>query len=100
MQTDRNSDLVFCGEYVNQLDLPPYTLSSTNTSGFVAKITDYYIDRGDVSSGPYCAGDTFLVPYVQYGVYDSSNYFIAELSDEHGNFDGGEKELGRLKSIK
>jgi gliding motility-associated-like protein len=100
MQVDLNSDLIYCGSYGNDsLFLNPFTLPfSQGSSGFIAKITDYSITRGEVSSGPYCAGDTFLVPYTKMGEYDTANFFIAELSDENGNFEGGERELGRIKA--
>ena len=65
---------------------------------FVAKISDYAIYRGQVSSGPYCAGDTLKVPYTKQGVYNIGNEFIAQLSDSAGNFDGDERELGRSKT--
>ncbi|MCO5254080.1 MAG: gliding motility-associated C-terminal domain-containing protein [Bacteroidetes bacterium] len=101
MSPNSRSELVYCGSYNGQLELDPFILNSHNsqrTSGFLAKITDYSITRGEVLSGPYCAGDTFLVPYSKMGNYDTANYFIAELSDENGNFEGGERELGRIKS--
>lgn len=62
------------------------------------KLGDYAIYRGDVYPGPYCAGDTIRIPYTLLGPYDTANVFIAQLSDENGNFTGGERELGRLKS--
>jgi hypothetical protein len=68
-------------------------------SSFHTKITDYSITRGAVSSGPYCAGDSILVPFSIIGTFDSANQFIAELSDEFGNFHGTQKELGRKSSI-
>ena len=66
---------------------------------FVTKLTDYSITRGKVSSGPYCAGDTIKIPYTKFGVFDSTNVFVAQLSDENGNFDKS-IELGRFKSNK
>jgi gliding motility-associated-like protein len=101
IQVDLNSDLVYCGTYQSDtLELPPFVLPFTNgISGFLAKIADYSITRGEVSSGPYCAGDTFLVPYTKMGEYDTANFFIAELSDENGNFEGGQRELGRIKAV-
>lgn len=65
-------------------------------SAFVAKIIDITITRGYVRSGPYCAGDTIKVPYTTTGPFENGNEFIAELSDENGNFTGGERELGRV----
>jgi PKD repeat protein len=72
--------------------------SLLQTNAFITKITDYDITRGQIKSGPYCAGDTIWVPYTHIGTFDTSNVFIAELSDEFGNFDGGHRELGRLKT--
>ncbi len=65
-------------------------------SAFVGKIVDITITRGYVRSGPYCAGDTLKVPYTTTGPFEYGNEFIAELSDENGNFTGGERELGRV----
>jgi gliding motility-associated-like protein len=67
---------------------------------FVLKIRDQSIIRGEVSKGPYCAGDTFVVPYTAKGVYESNNQFIAQLSNEDGSFDDTTKifELGRITS--
>lgn len=64
---------------------------------FITKITDYSITRGRVISGPYCAGDTIKIPYTKFGIFDTANVFIAQLSDENGDFDK-HFELGRLKS--
>ncbi len=83
-----------------------YTDSSKKYKGvytydaWLTKVTDYYITRGKVGAGPYCAGDTIQVPYSKKGNFDTSNYFIAELSDELGNFETGYRELGRLKTNK
>jgi gliding motility-associated-like protein len=62
---------------------------------FVAKIAPNGIFRGYVNPNPYCAGDTILIPYTKIGNYEPGNQFIAQLSDSAGNFDGGERELGR-----
>lgn len=61
-------------------------------------IKDIEIHRGFVSSGPYCAGDSLNIPFAVNGTFDTSNQFIAQISDEHGNFSGSERELGRIKS--
>lgn len=66
----------------------------------IFKLSDFSITRGFVHPGPYCAGDTFDIPYTIKGYFDTANIFIAQLSDEDGNFSGGEKELGRLKTNK
>ena len=76
------------------------TLKPKLMGAFITKITDYSITRGKVSSGPYCAGDTIKVPYKLVGKFDTNNVFIAELSNEQGNFEGGGRELGQLKSNK
>ena len=73
---------------------------STSYKNFITKITNYSIDRGRVYRGPYCAGDTIKVPYDLEGDFDKSNVVIAELSDEYGNFNGNQHELGRIKSYK
>ncbi len=62
------------------------------------KIRDIEIYRGYVKSGPYCAGDTIKIPYTKDGDFNSGNQFIAQLSDEEGNFTGKKRELGRLTS--
>jgi gliding motility-associated-like protein len=98
MQVTELGELIYCGSYQDSVDFEPFALSAANLSGFVAKFMDYAITRGPVSAGPYCAGDSILVPYTKMGDFDTANWFIAELSDEHGNFEGGHRELGRLKS--
>jgi hypothetical protein len=99
--SDNNSNLVYTGRYSSHVKLPPYSLTgSAFGSGYIAKTYDYKIVRGDVKKGPYCSGDTILVPYTKIGVFDSSNHFVAELSDEYGNFNGNERELGRVKTNK
>ena len=99
MQIDTSGHLIYCGNYLQSLILDPFSLpNAPRISSFITKITDYSITRGDVSAGPYCAGDTFLVPYTKLGEYDTANFFIAELSDENGRFEGGERELGKLKA--
>src|SRR5690606_34188733 len=50
--------------------------------------------------GPYCAGDTFYIPYTTQGVFSDTNTFIAELSDENGEFIGRERTLVSLKTNK
>lgn len=92
-------DMVYSGEYTFSLTLAPFTLPTLSGGGrsFMARTFDYSITRGDVLSGPYCAGDTILIPYERAGDFDTANTFIAELSDENGEFFGGQRELGRLK---
>lgn len=62
------------------------------------KLGDFYIHRGPVSYGPYCAGDSFEIPFRTVGTFNSGNEFIAELSDENGFFSGNQRELGRIKA--
>ncbi len=66
--------------------------------GWIAKLSDNSIFRGKVNKGPYCAGDSIRVNYTKTGTFDTSNYFIAQLSDEFGRFDSLYYELGRIKS--
>ncbi|MEX0968669.1 MAG: gliding motility-associated C-terminal domain-containing protein [Bacteroidia bacterium] len=100
MGTDDFSNLYFSGSWLNDtITFGNYSAASTHSyDGFIGKTFDYGIFRGEVSSGPYCAGDTIEVPYTIHGNYGDSNYFVAEISDEFGNFTGGERELGRIKS--
>lgn len=95
-----NGDVVYYGQFRDSVRLPPFLLAKTNPSfwGFLAKTYDFSIERGPVFKGPYCAGDSILVPYTKSGVFDTSNYFVAEISNPEGNFDGTERELGRIKS--
>ncbi len=101
MGTDANDNLYFQGRWdgdtikFNNIKAYP-----NGTDGFLGKTTDYSITRGEVYAGPYCAGDTIIVPFTKKGDYDTSNYFIAELSDEFGIFEGNERELGRIKSTR
>lgn len=69
---------------------------------FVLKISDQTITRGEVSKGPYCAGDTLMIPYTVKGRYGVNNRFIAQLSDENGGFEdtGRIRELGRISTNK
>jgi gliding motility-associated-like protein len=94
------SDVVYYGGFNNTVSLPPFTLSKPGRSTwpFLAKTFDFSIERGEVFSGPYCAGDSIRVPYTKTGVYDTANFFVAEISDENGDFNGGERELGRVKA--
>jgi PKD repeat protein len=71
-----------------------------NDDIWITRISDYSINRGNVSKGPYCAGDSIKIPYTIFGKFDTSNIFYAQLSDENGEFNKGYKELGRLKSNK
>lgn len=88
------------GYFASQIEFKPHSVSipKSDVDGFLLKITDYSIFRGDIFPGPYCAGDTIEIPYSKIGNYYSNNIFIAQLSNEQGNFDKGYRELGRLKS--
>jgi PKD repeat protein len=101
MGTDQYENFYFqggwSGDTIRFGNIKAYPNSS---DGFIGKTTDYSITRGNVFAGPYCAGDTIKVPFTKQGDFDTSNFFIAELSDEFGVFDGNERELGRVKSTK
>ncbi len=100
-EPDINGNVYICGYFNNKVTVfnqSKNAIAPGNTVDFyIAKISDYTITRGPVSSGPYCAGDTLKIPYTKQGVYKVGNEFIAELSDSAGNFDGGHRELGRVK---
>lgn len=101
INTIGNGDVVYSGiSSRTGWTFDPFSYSRTLNAqwNFIARTFDYSIVRGNIRSGPYCAGDTFLVPYTKTGDYDTSNVFIAELSDEKGEFLGKERELGRIKT--
>ena len=75
-----------------------YISSGSFSDILLMRIHDIEILRGYVKPGPYCAGDTLKIPYTKNGTFNKGNQFIAQLSDENGNFDGNERELGRLTS--
>ncbi|MCB9250826.1 MAG: T9SS type A sorting domain-containing protein [Flavobacteriales bacterium] len=88
-----------CGQFKNELKFSNYKQKPVGSKdGWLTKLSDNSIYRGDIKKGPYCAGDTIFVPYSIYGIFDTLNYFIAELSDEDGNFDTIAREIGRIKS--
>lgn len=97
---DQNKGVYFGTTFQKNIELGGKTYYSNNGSKdfILSKIYDFSITRGNVSKGPYCAGDSFIVPYKKDGNYDTANFFIAEISDEEGNFNGGQRELGRLKT--
>ena len=95
---DNNFNSFITGFYQDSIQLFNKKVVSNSLGQFLAKIKDYRIVRGYVSEGPYCAGDSFEIPYTKYGRYDSANQFIAQLSDSAGNFNGGQRELGRITS--
>lgn len=91
--------VVVCGTFDSTTTLGNYTLTSNGgTDALIFKITDNSIYRGAIHPGPYCAGDSIIVPYRAYGKYNDTNTFFAELSDENGNFYGTPRVLGSLKS--
>jgi gliding motility-associated-like protein len=100
LSCDSRNDVFLGGAFRDSLTIFNQSASTSTvfSDGFLAKITDYSITRGEVFAGPYCAGDSFLIPYTRMGPFDTANFFIAELSDENGNFEGGQRELGRLKT--
>ncbi len=97
---DPGGDMYFTGNWSDTLSVfNKQEFDTSNIShGYTTKISDYAIKRGNVSSGPYCAGDSIFIPYTISGEYQSNNEFIAELSDSAGNFYQGVRELGRLRS--
>ncbi|NUM32190.1 MAG: hypothetical protein HUU47_07680, partial [Bacteroidetes bacterium] len=65
--TKINSSVLACGRFNHYIQLGNLTDTSKGGSdGFITKITDYSITRGKVSPGPYCAGDTILIPYSKF----------------------------------
>jgi hypothetical protein len=77
-----------------------YQKTKNSDRPLLFKLWDFSITRGTVSKGPYCAGDTFLIPYTKDGQFQAQNEFIAELSDENGEFEGNHRTLGRLQTNK
>lgn len=88
-----------CGGFNNTIRFGKDTARSRGDfDAMLVQMSDNAIIRGRVKAGPYCAGDTILIPYKKLGEYANSNQFIAELSDENGDFNGNEIELGRINS--
>jgi PKD repeat protein len=99
LSASAGKSVVACGDFNSKISFGSLSANAKGSlDGWLLKISDNSIYRGDVFKGPYCAGDTIKVPYTKVGDFDSSNYFIAQLSDEFGNFEGNYYELGRLKS--
>ncbi|MCZ2128714.1 MAG: hypothetical protein LC109_00420 [Bacteroidia bacterium] len=99
--SDKKGNFYVAGIFFNKIRLFNDSLLNKGIAeSFIAKITDYSITRGEVSAGPYCAGDSMDIPYTKMGRYNPDNWFIAQLSDEIGNFDDTSKvrELGRLQA--
>jgi gliding motility-associated-like protein len=96
---DLTGNVLITGIFTNKVTV--FNKAKTGTPNtrydfFTAKISDYTITRGFVSSGPYCAGDTLKIPYTKQGNFNIGNKFIAELSDSAGNFEGTQRELGKI----
>ncbi len=105
MSAQAGKGVYFAGDYMtdtiafkNKWAVSPG--SSITPNGFVSKLSDNAIIRGAVKAGPYCAGDSISIPYTKIGSYDTANYFMAQLSNEEGNFTQGYVNLGRIKSNK
>lgn len=99
LATDVDGNAVLGGRFFDTITIFNQTkITNQSWDFFVAKLVDNSITRGFISAGPYCAGDSIIIPYTITGTYDTSNFFIAQLSDSAGNFEGLERELGRVKS--
>ena len=103
LAVDYEGNLIFNGSFNGQNTFPVLNDSLPRTGSqytFVVKVRDQTITRGEVSKGPYCAGDSLLIPYSKTGIFDGGNQFIAQLSNEDGSFDDTSKifELGRITS--
>lgn len=100
MGADNRNNLYFGGYWASDsIFLGPFKAKADpSADAFLCKTYDYSIFRGPVKAGPYCAGDTFKISYTKIGEYGDSNVFYAELSDENGDFLGGERILGSIKS--
>lgn len=95
MQTDQYSNLYFGSWFeTDSVFYGSFKAKGDQGDALIGKTFDYAIFRGLVKPGPYCAGDTFIVPYRKLGEFADSNIFYAELSDENGDFNGGERILG------
>lgn len=93
--------MFIAGDYVNKIKFGKDSFNSTGQEdAWVCKLSDNSITRGEIKKGPYCAGDSIDVPFTKFGEFDTSNNFIAQLSDEYGRFDSVYYELGRVKSNK
>jgi gliding motility-associated-like protein len=99
--TSASNGVHVAGSFLDSLNFKPYIIyTKGNYDAFITRISDNTITRGTVSKGPYCASDTFSIPYTKEGNFDSLNYFIAELSDENGNFDKTIRRLGAVRTNK
>jgi hypothetical protein len=96
----KQKEVLLSGLIVDTVKLNSQTFITTKRKPdiLLLKIRDIEIYRGFVKSGPYCAGDTIKIPYSKEGDFNTGNEFIAQLSDADGNFNGKERELGRITS--
>ncbi|MCB9250867.1 MAG: T9SS type A sorting domain-containing protein [Flavobacteriales bacterium] len=93
--------IFFAGQYRDKIKFGKDSLNSSGQEdAWVCKLSDNSITRGKISQGPYCAGDSIDVPFTKFGEFDTSNHFIAQLSDEYGKFDSVYYEIGRIKRNK
>ncbi len=98
-QIDEYANILLSIAFIDSFNLPDtqvFLPPGSNMNLAHAKLGSFAIYRGDVYAGPYCAGDTILIPFTIRGAFESGNEFIAELSDENGSFEQGVRELGRL----
>ncbi|MCB9250835.1 MAG: T9SS type A sorting domain-containing protein [Flavobacteriales bacterium] len=94
-----NQSVFVGGQFVGKIKVGKFQKSSNGNFDFwLTRLSDFSITRNKVLSGPYCAGDTILIPFTKLGNFDTSNIFIAQLSDENGDFNLTFSELGRTKS--
>lgn len=102
MTVSPHRGLYLGSHFQNQLQVGDSAIvsNSSNFKSWVARVLDNEIHRGIVSSGPYCAGDSIFIPFTKKGEFDTSNNFVAELSDEFGDFKSKYYTLGFLKGNK
>ena len=63
MGTDQNNNFYFQGWwYFDTIRFGKFKALANSFDGFIGKTFDYAITRGYVFGGPYCAGDTILIP--------------------------------------
>lgn len=86
---DKALNVYTTGSFIGNMTLGPDNLSSVNLTHdiFTAKYgmpASLLLDS--LGSIPYCANEPFTLHFTPLGGYDSLNTFIAELSDDSGNF--------------
>jgi gliding motility-associated-like protein len=99
LKVDSDGNPIITGFFQDKVSLldTSFELLQNSTNTLIFKLTDYSIYRGNVLKGPYCAGDNIDIPFTKKGKFKAGNEFIAQLSDENGEFNGKERELGKLK---